>query len=112
MPGLGGDARAGHQAGLEEAAPDLLGLEVEGVAAPPPRPGARTSADLPLVIDGATAGGNGGRPPAAVPAWLPLDRAADVAPGTFRASSSAAPTCVVANVDGTLLAYRDRAPAA
>lgn len=96
---------------IEEAAPDLLGLEVEGIAAPPPRPSApHLGRTLPLVIDGAAAGGNGGRPPAAVPAWLPLDRAADVAPGTAQGVVVRGARLLVANLDGTLLAYRDSCP--
>ncbi len=75
---------------LEEEAPDLLGVEVEGavdrVRAPAP------SRPLPLV----------GSTPA--PAWVELDPADSPAPGELAA---AGPGLVVANVAGTLLAYRD-----
>jgi Fe-S cluster biogenesis protein NfuA len=69
---------------LEEDAPDLFGIEVEGVAAQQPRV---TAKRLPLV------GGT--------PAWAELD--SSPAPGDLVAS----PGLVVANVAGTLLAYRD-----
>jgi Fe-S cluster biogenesis protein NfuA len=67
---------------LEQAAPDLAGLEVEGVTAPPR---------------------NG---PAPTPTWMALDQAGDVAPGQLRAVTLRGAELVVANVDGTLLAYR------
>ncbi|MDX6377647.1 MAG: hypothetical protein QOE98_1950 [Gaiellaceae bacterium] len=96
---------------IDEAAPDLLGLEVEGIVPPVARPHApNLGRQLPLVADGVTAGGNGGVPPPAVPAWLPLDAAGDVAPGTLQAVSARGARLVVANLDGTLLAYRDRCP--
>jgi Fe-S cluster biogenesis protein NfuA len=66
---------------LEQAAPDLAGLEVEGVAAP--RSG-----------------------PAPTPTWMALDRAGDVAPGELRPVTLHGAELVVANVEGTLLAYR------
>jgi Fe-S cluster biogenesis protein NfuA/nitrite reductase/ring-hydroxylating ferredoxin subunit len=66
---------------LQESAPDLAGIDVEGAVAPPPA-----------------------RPPAASPEWVPLDGAADIPRGALSAASSA---LVVANVAGTLLAYRN-----
>jgi Fe-S cluster biogenesis protein NfuA/nitrite reductase/ring-hydroxylating ferredoxin subunit len=68
---------------LDAAAPDLAGLEVEGVAAT-----------------------NGASAP--TPTWMSLDSAADVARGELRALSLRGAELVVANVDGTLLAYRSR----
>jgi Fe-S cluster biogenesis protein NfuA/nitrite reductase/ring-hydroxylating ferredoxin subunit len=68
---------------LDEAAPDLAGLEVEGVAA-------TNGADAPT------------------PTWMSLDSAADVARGELRTVSVHGVELVVANVDGTLLAYRSR----
>jgi Fe-S cluster biogenesis protein NfuA/nitrite reductase/ring-hydroxylating ferredoxin subunit len=91
---------------LEEAAPDLEGLEVEGVA-PQTVPGnglpmvtgsAPTGMELPIVISEA---------PTLPPSWF------DVASVGGRADGSLAPVAVagtellIANVDGTLLAYRD-----
>jgi Fe-S cluster biogenesis protein NfuA/nitrite reductase/ring-hydroxylating ferredoxin subunit len=68
---------------LDAAAPDLAGLEVEGVAAT-----------------------NGASAP--TPTWMSLDSAADVARGELRTLSLRGAELVVANVDGTLLAYRSR----
>jgi Fe-S cluster biogenesis protein NfuA/nitrite reductase/ring-hydroxylating ferredoxin subunit len=68
---------------LDEAAPDLAGLEVEGVAA-------TNGADAPT------------------PTWMSLDSAADVVPGELRTVSVRGAQLLVANVDGTLLAYRSR----
>ena len=68
---------------LEETAPDLLGLDVEGVIAPPPR-----------------------RPePAAEVDWVELTGVAGLERGHL---VTADPGLVIANVAGTLLAYRDR----
>jgi Fe-S cluster biogenesis protein NfuA len=68
---------------LDQAAPDLAGLEVEGVAAPhSPSPSAPT------------------------PTWMALDQAGDVAPGGLTSVTLRGAELVVANVEGTLLAYR------
>jgi Fe-S cluster biogenesis protein NfuA/nitrite reductase/ring-hydroxylating ferredoxin subunit len=72
---------------LEEAAPDLEGLEVEGIAAPDPP-------TLPVVMS--------------APLWLDVDAVASLADGSLAAVSVAGSDLVVANVDGSLLAYRDR----
>ncbi len=69
---------------LEEAAPDLDGLEVEGVAPPPEMPAA----------------------PAA-PAWVEVDSLDLLVDGKMVAAAVAGTELVVANVGGTLLAYRD-----
>jgi Fe-S cluster biogenesis protein NfuA/nitrite reductase/ring-hydroxylating ferredoxin subunit len=66
---------------LEETAPDLLGLDVEGVIAPP-RPSE----------------------PAADVTWVTLDGVAGLERGQLVATE---PGLIVANVAGTLLAYRD-----
>jgi Fe-S cluster biogenesis protein NfuA/nitrite reductase/ring-hydroxylating ferredoxin subunit len=68
---------------IEETAPDLLGLDVEGVVAPP----------KPLAE------------PAAEVEWVTLDGVAGLERGQLMAAD---PGLVVANVAGTLLAYRDR----
>jgi Fe-S cluster biogenesis protein NfuA/nitrite reductase/ring-hydroxylating ferredoxin subunit len=75
---------------LDEAAPDLLGLEVEGLAEPvrPPKP---------LAVLGSAPARD----------WLDLDGAADVESGALRALLLDGLRLVVANVGGTLLAYRD-----
>ena len=84
---------------LEEAAPDLAGLEVEGVAAAP----ARGIAPSPGLLQIQMPNGGG---PAPTPTWMALDRAGDVAPGELRSVSLRGAELIVANVDGTLLAYR------
>ena len=83
---------------LEEAAPDLLGLEVEGVAEPKPL-------RKPLAMAPAAPA------PASAPGWLPFEQAGTIEPGTFRALALEGADLVVANVDGTVLAYRDRCAA-
>ncbi|HET6173759.1 MAG TPA: NifU family protein [Gaiellales bacterium] len=80
---------------LEEAAPDLVGLEVEGVAEPKPMRKLLAMAE-PL------AG------PAGAPGWQPFEQAGSIEPGTFRALALEGVDLVVANIDGTVLAYRDR----
>jgi Fe-S cluster biogenesis protein NfuA/nitrite reductase/ring-hydroxylating ferredoxin subunit len=91
---------------LEQAAPDLEGLEVEGVApqtmdgtglpmvtgsAPP------TEMELPVVISA---------PPAA-PAWFDVESVGELADGTIVPVAIAGNALMIANVEGTLLAYRD-----
>ena len=80
---------------IEEAAPDLLGLEVEGVAEPKPL-------RKPLALAAPIAA------PASAPGWVPFDQAGSVAPGTFRVLELEGAELIVANVAGTVLAYRDR----
>ena len=74
---------------LAEHAPDLLGLEVAGLA-------------------------QQARPPAAparpAPVWLTLDQAGGVEPGTARTVPVGGIELIVANVDGALLAYRSECP--
>ena len=94
---------------LEEAAPDLEGLEVLGVAAQTTggpglpmvtgnMPPAVTGMELPVVMAG----------PAPQPSWVEVQSVAGLADGALTAVSVAGSDLVVANVDGTLLAYRDR----
>jgi Fe-S cluster biogenesis protein NfuA/nitrite reductase/ring-hydroxylating ferredoxin subunit len=75
---------------LQEAAPDLLGMDVEGVVEEEGEPGI-TGTPLPLV--------NGS------PGWHTLDISP---PDLLTATAVDGMSLVVANVDGTLLAYRDR----
>jgi Fe-S cluster biogenesis protein NfuA/nitrite reductase/ring-hydroxylating ferredoxin subunit len=74
---------------LEEAAPDLRGMEVEGVAEPEPE---LAGVALPM---------------ARAPAWFGLDGVAELEPERLAITEAAGVPLVVANVDGTLLAYRD-----
>jgi Fe-S cluster biogenesis protein NfuA/nitrite reductase/ring-hydroxylating ferredoxin subunit len=81
---------------LEDAAPDLEGLEVEGVA---PQ---MTGLALPM------ANGSGSELPVVMaPAWFEVDAIGEPADGSIAAVSVAGKALVIANVDGTLLAYRD-----
>jgi Fe-S cluster biogenesis protein NfuA/nitrite reductase/ring-hydroxylating ferredoxin subunit len=90
---------------LEEAAPDLEGLEVLGVAPqsmdgpglPMVTGSAPTGIELPVVIAGA--------PPA--PAWHELADVDHLADGELAAATVGGRPLLVANVEGTLLAYRD-----
>jgi Fe-S cluster biogenesis protein NfuA/nitrite reductase/ring-hydroxylating ferredoxin subunit len=75
---------------LEQAAPDLDGLEVEGVA-PEPALGPGPEPDAPT----------------AAPAWVEIDRLDLLADGMLVAAEVGGSDLVVANVGGTLLAYRD-----
>jgi Fe-S cluster biogenesis protein NfuA/nitrite reductase/ring-hydroxylating ferredoxin subunit len=102
---------------LEEAAPDLEGLEVEGVApatAGPSLPMASAPAgpsvglesssgavELPMVFSPST-------PPVAAPAapfWFEVDHLDLVPVGQMVGTEVGGAALVVANVDGTLLAY-------
>jgi Fe-S cluster biogenesis protein NfuA/nitrite reductase/ring-hydroxylating ferredoxin subunit len=99
---------------LEQAAPDLEGLEVEGIAAQ-----TAGGAGLPMVTGMAPAAAAGpgatgielpmvmSTPPPA-PSWFDVDSVGDLADGSLAAVSVAGSDLVVANVEGTLLAYRDR----
>jgi Fe-S cluster biogenesis protein NfuA/nitrite reductase/ring-hydroxylating ferredoxin subunit len=84
---------------LEEAAPDLLGLEVEGVAEAKTVRKPLAMATAPIAA------------PAGAPGWLPFEQAGAIEPGAFRALALEGVDLVVANVDGTVLAYRDRCAA-
>jgi Fe-S cluster biogenesis protein NfuA/nitrite reductase/ring-hydroxylating ferredoxin subunit len=83
---------------LDEAAPDLLGLEVEGVAEA--RPLRKPLAVISPAADGVAA-----------PGWLPLEQAEAIEPGAFLALALSGVDLVVANVEGSMLAYRDRCAA-
>jgi Fe-S cluster biogenesis protein NfuA/nitrite reductase/ring-hydroxylating ferredoxin subunit len=91
---------------LEEAAPDLEGLEVEGInvqtgggpGLPMVTGTAPTGMELPVVISA----------PSAPPSWFEVEAVAALGDGQLAAISVAGSDLLVANVDGTLLAYRDR----
>jgi nitrite reductase/ring-hydroxylating ferredoxin subunit len=99
---------------LVEHAPDLDGLEVEGaVEGADLAPASGT--ELPIVQVGSNAGpgdGNGAPAGAAevetLPSWFPVRDLAEVEEGAMRPAAVAGNALVVANVDGSLLAYRDR----
>ena len=94
---------------IEDAAPEVVRVEVEGVAAPPlPRgvggPGGRTM--LPML----------GAPqlattvPVQAATWVPVEASANIAPGTIAATTVGGANTLLANIDGALYAYRDRCP--
>jgi Fe-S cluster biogenesis protein NfuA/nitrite reductase/ring-hydroxylating ferredoxin subunit len=90
---------------LEEAAPDLEGLEVEGVA-----PQTVNGVGLPMVTNSAPSGMElpvVTSPPPAPPAWFPVDGAGEMDIGSLQSVAVAGSQLVIANVDGTLLSYRD-----
>ena len=107
---------------LEEAAPDLVGLEVQGVApqmsglalpmsdsglpmATGLSSGEPSGAELPVVMSGPEP------PTPAPPAWVDLDSVAALGLGAMTEVRVGDAELVVANVEGTLLAYRDRCAA-
>jgi Fe-S cluster biogenesis protein NfuA/nitrite reductase/ring-hydroxylating ferredoxin subunit len=111
---------------LDEHAPDLVGLEVQGVTepgvadAPPPAgaglpmaaAGAGNGFELPVVHSSAP----GGVAPLPLadeqPArWVPLTDAARPGPGALRTLDADGVGLVLANVAGSLLAYEDRCAA-
>jgi Fe-S cluster biogenesis protein NfuA/nitrite reductase/ring-hydroxylating ferredoxin subunit len=94
---------------LEDAAPDLEGLEVEGVTAQtaggPGLPmitgtvqAQPTGMELPVVMSA---------PAPAPPSWCEVESVGSLADGAMAAVSVAGNDLLVANVEGTLLAYRD-----
>jgi Fe-S cluster biogenesis protein NfuA/nitrite reductase/ring-hydroxylating ferredoxin subunit len=87
---------------LEEHAPDLLGLDVQGVTDPAPAP-AFGSFELPVVHSGA-AEPTSEQAPAR---WIAIDGLAAVSPGTLQTVRADGAELLIARVDGSLLAYRD-----
>ena len=90
---------------LEQAAPDLEGLEVEGVA-----PQSMDGQGLPMVTGSAPTGMElpvvmSGQPPA--PSWFDVESVGELADGQIVPVAVAGNELMIANVEGTLLAYRD-----
>jgi Fe-S cluster biogenesis protein NfuA/nitrite reductase/ring-hydroxylating ferredoxin subunit len=85
---------------LEESAPDLLGIEVEGVVDERP-PASFSGGLLPLASSSAPAPESNGA------AWIPLAGAGGLPQGELAPLVAGTVPIVVANVEGTLLAYRD-----
>jgi Fe-S cluster biogenesis protein NfuA/nitrite reductase/ring-hydroxylating ferredoxin subunit len=94
---------------LEDAAPDLEGLEVEGVAAQ-----TAGGSGLPMVTGSASTPTTGIELPVVMstppppPSWFEVDSAGALSDGQLAAVNVAGSDLLVANVDGTLLAYHDR----
>jgi Fe-S cluster biogenesis protein NfuA/nitrite reductase/ring-hydroxylating ferredoxin subunit len=91
---------------LEDAAPDLAGLEVEGVA-----PQTVDGVGLPMVTG--SAGPTGMELPVVIsaapapPAWFEVSSLGELVDGMVVPVAVAGSPLAIANVDGTLLAYRD-----
>ena len=82
---------------LEANAPDLAGIEVEGVVEPPRPPPSMGGGRLPVV----------GAAPATRGAWTVLPGVAALSNGTLAARPVDGVRVLVANVGGSLLAYRN-----
>lgn len=104
---------------LDEHAPDLESLEVEGGTGAPGIDAEPTGIELPIVqvsADGdsvapANGNGNGAVPQGlagdGMPSWFGLDGVSGLEDGELTEATAAGTALVVANVDGTLLAYMD-----
>ena len=94
---------------LDEAAPDLAGLEVEGIAEGSPgglRAEEISGTPLPVVH----VGGNGAEapPPIGSSRWLELAQELMPADGAIATADADGATVLIANVSGSLLAFQDR----
>jgi Fe-S cluster biogenesis protein NfuA/nitrite reductase/ring-hydroxylating ferredoxin subunit len=89
---------------LDEYAPDLAGVEVEGVAQPP------TIAGFELPMVHAAAGGGGELPMVDTkpPRWVALSTPAELGPAQLQEIEVEGAALLLANVEGSLLAYRNR----
>jgi Fe-S cluster biogenesis protein NfuA/nitrite reductase/ring-hydroxylating ferredoxin subunit len=88
---------------VRESAPEITGVEVEGVAPPPGPTGPGGRPLLPLVTNGAP-------PPPPQPAkgrWVELAGFAELPLGSVAASRIDSTVAVVCNVNGGLYAYQD-----
>ena len=103
---------------LDEHAPDLAALEVEGGTGAAGIDAEASGMELPIVqmsADGeqsAPAGDNGNGADLGVggeglPSWFGLEGVSQLTDGELTSTAAAGTPLVVANVDGTLLAYRD-----
>ncbi|MDP9190013.1 MAG: NifU family protein [Actinomycetota bacterium] len=102
---------------LDETAPDLAGLEVEGVTEGSPA-GLRvdeaiSGSPLPVLHvggDNDTANGNGADPMPAIGSsrWLELAEGLMPAEGRVATTDAGSMNILIANVSGSLLAFRDR----
>ena len=93
---------------LDEHAPDLVGLVVEGISDPSANGHGRSTAggmfELPLVHSGTPEGLLVEDRPAR---WVPIEPSSGPGPGAMRSQSVDGATLLLANVDGAPLAYRD-----
>jgi Fe-S cluster biogenesis protein NfuA/nitrite reductase/ring-hydroxylating ferredoxin subunit len=87
---------------LGEHAPDLAGLEVEGLSEQASGANGHAGFELPMVHPGA--GPGEGETPTP---WRPLEETAGIEPGELRALRAGDAALVVTSLDGALVAYRD-----
>ena len=91
---------------LQEAAPDLAGIDVEGVQAlPEPALGAF---ELPMSGGGPPVERSGDERSARGRGWMLIDGLGSLMPGAVAGTSAGGRSLVVANVAGDLLAYKNR----
>jgi Fe-S cluster biogenesis protein NfuA/nitrite reductase/ring-hydroxylating ferredoxin subunit len=96
---------------IEDAAPEVIRVEVEGVAAPPrPRSGGGPGGRTLLPMLGAPAVTTAS-PSSPASTWIALDASTTVAPGRFTTITIGGSDTILANIDGSLYAYHDRCPA-
>lgn len=99
---------------LDEAAPDLAGLEVEGISEGSPgglRAEEISGTPLPVVHVGGDGVGNGADappPPIGSSRWLELGQELMPADGAIATTDTDGATVLIANVSGSLLAFQDR----
>jgi Fe-S cluster biogenesis protein NfuA/nitrite reductase/ring-hydroxylating ferredoxin subunit len=91
---------------LEEHAPDLEGLDVEGITDPVPvgNGNGNGGLELPMVHSGPSELPMADAEPSR---WVALDVGSEARPGQLRAVELEGVTLLLANVDGSLLAYRN-----
>ncbi len=88
---------------LDETAPDLLGVEVEGEDAEPTHDPPIAGTALPMAANGSTPTASAG----GLEGWAELDGLGSVPEGATLNVFAGESEVLVANVSGTLLAYRD-----
>jgi Fe-S cluster biogenesis protein NfuA/nitrite reductase/ring-hydroxylating ferredoxin subunit len=91
---------------LQDAAPDLAGIDVEGVTAPPPP--ALGGFELPMSDGGPPVERSGDERSARGSGWTLIEGLGSLMPGAVIGASAGGRSLVVANVAGDLLAYRNR----
>jgi Fe-S cluster biogenesis protein NfuA/nitrite reductase/ring-hydroxylating ferredoxin subunit len=87
---------------IRKAAPDLEGIEAEGLAEPPPRPSAFIPAASIARTEKAAAG--------ATPAWTVVDGLPHLADGGMTALEVSGLPLLFVKVEGTFYSYRNRCP--
>jgi Fe-S cluster biogenesis protein NfuA/nitrite reductase/ring-hydroxylating ferredoxin subunit len=90
---------------LQDAAPDLEGIDVEGVTPAAPALG---GFELPMVNGGPPRERSGDERAARGSGWISLEGLGSLALGAVTGASAGGKALVVANVAGDLLAYRNR----